>query len=142
MEIYIPYVVGSTAIGILSKGVFNYMYKDNSDIMNMDIIDNNDSDIKKDYFDIETIENSKDESIEEFKKIESIEESIEEFKKIESIEEFKKIESIESAYKMKMKNKKIKCSGCKNYLKLSSYSKTQNKLGEKRMCKVCIKLSY
>ena len=133
MEIYIPYVVGSTAIGILSKGVFNYMYKDNSDIMNMDIIDNNDSDIKKDYFDIETIENSKDESIEEFKKIESIE---------ESIEEFKKIESIESAYKMKMKNKKIKCSGCKNYLKLSSYSKTQNKLGEKRMCKVCIKLSY
>ena len=47
---------------------------------------------------------------------------------------------IESAYKMK--NKKIKCSGCKNYLKSCSYSKTQNKLGESRRCKVCIKLSY
>jgi hypothetical protein len=135
MEIYIPYVVGSTAIGILSKGVFNYMYKDNSDIMNLEIIDN-DSDIKKDYFDIETIENTKEETKEE--PIEnSKEEPIEESKKIESKEE--PIE-IESAYRMK--NKKIKCSGCKNYLKLSSYSKTQNKLGDRRKCKVCIKLSY
>jgi hypothetical protein len=133
MEIYIPYVVGSTAIGILSKGVFNYMYKDNSDIMNMEIIDN-DSDIKKDYFDIETIENTKEEPIDNSK-----EEPIEESKKIESIEETNE-ESIESAYKIK--NKKIKCYGCKTYLKLSSYSKTQNKLGEKSRCKVCIKLSY
>ncbi len=121
MEIYIPYVVGSTAIGILSKGLFSYMYKDDSDIMNMDIIENNDSDINKDYFDIETIEEPIEEPIKE-----PIEEPIEEPKKIES------------AYK----KKKIKCSCCKNYLKLSSYSKSQNKLLESRRCKVCIKLSY
>jgi hypothetical protein len=128
MEIYIPYLVGSTAVGLFSKGVFNYMYRDNSDIMKMETTDNNN------YFEIQSIETPK--SIEE-----TIEEPIEETKE-ETIEETKDIlfkKHIDTAYKI---NKKLKCSCCKNYLKLSSYSKTQNKLGDVRRCKVCIKLSY
>ena len=140
MEIYIPYLVGSTAVGLFSKGVFNYMYRDNSDIMKMETTDNNN------YFEIQSIETPKsieetiEEPIEETKE-ETIEETKEETKE-ETIEETKDIlfkKHIDTAYKI---NKKLKCSCCKNYLKLSSYSKTQNKLGDVRRCKVCIKLSY
>jgi len=66
MEIYVPYVVGSTAFAFVGKKVMNYIYSDNSELLKKD-------NLEESYFEIETIE--KDGS-------ESVKESIEEIKKI------------------------------------------------------------
>ena len=148
MEIYIPYVAGSTALAFIGKGIMNYMHQDNSVILKTQNLDEND----KDFFKIEHIENTIEENCETLEVIEEncetlevIEEN-EKSKTLEVIEETEKsktLEVIEETEKKKLKDteKKLKCSICKLYLKTNCFSKKQKPKNVRR-CKVCSKLSY
>ena len=117
MEIYVPYVAGSTALAFIGKGIMNYMHKDNSEILKIQNSDEND----KDFFKIEHIDNTIEEKVET-----KTEEVIEE--KVETKTE-------------KSTEKKMKCNICKLYLKPNCFSKKQRPKDVRR-CKVCSKLSY
>jgi len=123
MEIYVPYVAGSTALAFIGKGIMNYMHKDNSEILKIQNSDEND----KDFFKIEHIDNTIEEKV-EIKPEEVIEEKVEKVEKVE----IKPEESTE---------KKMKCNICKLYLKPNCFSKKQKPKNVRR-CKVCSKLSY
>ena len=148
MEIYIPYVAGSTALAFIGKGIMNYMHQDNSVILKTQNLDEND----KDFFKIEHIENTIEENCETLEVIEENEKSkilevIEENEKsktlevIEETEKSKTLEGIEEKKKLKDTEKKLKCSICKLYLKTNCFSKKQKPKNVRR-CKVCSKLSY
>jgi hypothetical protein len=129
MEIYVPYVAGSTALAFIGKGIMNYMHKDNSEILKIQNSDEND----KDFFKIEHIDNTIEEKV-ETKTEEVIEEKVE-TKTEEVIEE--KVETKTE----KSTEKKMKCNICKLYLKPNCFSKKQRPKDVRR-CKVCSKLSY
>jgi len=123
MEIYVPYVAGSTALAFIGKGIMNYMHKDNSEILKIQNSDEND----KEFFKFEHIDNTIEEKV-EIKPEEVIEEKVEKVEKVE----IKPEESTE---------KKMKCNICKLYLKPNCFSKKQKPKNVRR-CKVCSKLSY
>ena len=60
MEIYVPYVAGSTALAFIGKGIMNYMHNDNSEILKIQNSDKND----KEFFKLEHIDNTIEEKVE------------------------------------------------------------------------------
>jgi hypothetical protein len=111
MELYIPYVAGSSAIAFIGKKIINYMYSDNSDIL----INQNLKNLNEDYFNLEEIPETIDKK--------EIPETIDKKEIPETID------------------KKIKCHFCKNLLKEINFSKKQLKKAGRSRCKICVKLS-
>jgi len=93
MELYIPYVAGSSAIAFIGKKFINYMYRDDSDILKNPNLEN----LNKDYFNLEEIPETIDKK--------EIPETIDKKEIPETID------------------KKVKCNGCNSLLKESCFSK-------------------
>jgi len=129
MEIYVPYVAGSTALAFIGKGIMNYMHNDNSEILKIQNSDKND----KEFFKLEHIDNTIEEKIET--KTEEVKE-----KKIKTKTEEVKEKKMKTKTE-EVKEKKMKCNICKLYLKTNCFSKNQKPKNVRR-CKVCSKLSY